>query len=125
MVNASGKLARAARWYATHDFPVFPLHSAPGGVCSCGDLDCQNPGKHPQTAHGFKDATQDQDRIAAWWKRWPDANVGIPTGAASGLLVVDCDPRNGGPADRSEQKSGGEGKRGEIGGRSRTGKRGD
>jgi hypothetical protein len=78
------------------------MQSAPGGVCSCSDLDCQNPGKHPRTAHGFKDATQDQDRIAAWWKRWPDANVGIPTGAASGLLVVDCDPRNGGPADRSE-----------------------
>ena len=95
-------MAKAALWYAAHGFPVFPLHSAPGGVCSCGDPNCQNPGKHPRTAHGFKDATQDQDRIAAWWNRWPDANIGIPTGAASGLLVVDCDPRNGGPADRSE-----------------------
>jgi putative DNA primase/helicase len=95
-------MAKTALWYAAHGFPVFPLHSAPGGVCSCGDPDCQNPGKHPRTAHGFKDATQDQDRIAAWWKRWKDANIGIPTGAASGLLVVDCDPRNGGPADRSE-----------------------
>jgi len=103
MVSA-GKppMVKAARWYAAHGFPVFPLYSAPGGVCSCGDLDCQNPGKHPRTDHGFKDATQDQDRIAAWWKRWPDANIGIPTGAVSGLLVVDCDPRNGGPADRSE-----------------------
>lgn len=29
----------------------------------------------------------------------PDANIGIPTGATSDLLVVDCDSRN---ADRSE-----------------------
>jgi hypothetical protein len=95
-------LAKAARWYATHGLSVFPLHSALGGVCSCGDPECESPGKHPRTPHGFKDATQDQDRIAAWWKRWQDANIGIPTGASSGLLVVDCDPRNGGPADRSE-----------------------
>jgi putative DNA primase/helicase len=95
-------MAKAAQWYAANGFLVFPLHNAPGGKCSCGDLQCQNPGKHPRTAHGFKDATRDQDRIAAWWRRWPDANIGIPTGAASGLLVVDCDPRNGGPADRSE-----------------------
>jgi hypothetical protein len=104
MVSGEKKIAmvKAARWYAAHGFPVFPLHSAPGGVCSCGDPDCQNPGKHPRTARGFKDATRDQDRIAAWWKRWPDANIGMPTGAPSRLLVVDCDPRNGGPADRSE-----------------------
>jgi putative DNA primase/helicase len=95
-------MAKAARWYSAHGVPVFPLHSAPGGVCSCGDLECQNPGKHPRTAHGFKDATQDQNRITAWWKRWPAANIGVPTGAPSDLLVVDCDPRNGGPADRSE-----------------------
>jgi len=100
--SARPDLKRAAGWYAAHGFPVIPLHSARGGVCSCGDLECQNPGKHPRTAHGFKDATQNQECIAAWWKRWPDANIGIPTGTASGLLVVDCDPRNGGPADRSE-----------------------
>ena len=105
IVSASKKrtvTAQWARWYAAHGFPVFPLHSATGGACSCGDPECQNPGKHPRTEHGFKDATTDPEIIAAWWERWPDANIGIPTGAPSGLLVVDCDPRNGGPADRSE-----------------------
>lgn len=39
-MSASGRLdiGKAARWYAAHGFPVFPLHSAPGGVRSYGDL---------------------------------------------------------------------------------------
>ena len=35
-------------------------------------------------------------QIHPWWKWWPTANVGIATGVASGLLVLDIDPRNGG-----------------------------
>ena len=29
--------------------------------------------------------------VRAWWERWPNANVGIVTGAISGLLVLDLD----------------------------------
>jgi hypothetical protein len=36
------------------------------------------------------------DQIQRWWRRWPDANVGIVTGAVSGLVVLDVDPRKGG-----------------------------
>jgi putative DNA primase/helicase len=32
----------------------------------------------------------------AWWRQWPDANIGVATGAPSGLLVLDVDPRHGG-----------------------------
>jgi hypothetical protein len=38
----------------------------------------------------------DADEIAGWFKRWPDANVGIVTGVISGLVVLDIDPRHGG-----------------------------
>ena len=72
------------------------MHSAAGGRCSCGKLDCEHPGKHPRTAHGFKDATTDSDTIKEWWGKWPEANIGMPTGAVTGLLVIDIDPRNGG-----------------------------
>ncbi len=34
--------------------------------------------------------------IRAWWRRWPDANVGIRTGSVSSLVVVDVDPGHGG-----------------------------
>lgn len=40
---------------------------------------------------GFKDASLDSDVIRSWWKTWPDANVAIPTGAASRWLVMDFD----------------------------------
>lgn len=89
-------MLRAALRYAEGGFPVFPVHSAPRGRCSCGKSDCEHAGKHPRTAHGFKDATTDSDTIKKWWGRWPEANIGMPTGAATGLLVIDIDPRNGG-----------------------------
>ncbi len=38
----------------------------------------------------------DPDQIRAWWTRWPAANVGVATGPASGLAVLDIDPRSGG-----------------------------
>lgn len=97
------RMQQSAQWYAKNGLDVFPLHSVQGGACTCGDPDCQtNAGKHPLCSHGFKDATTNLRTIADWWTRWPNANIGIPTGVPSGLLVLDCDPRNGGPEDRSD-----------------------
>ena len=45
---------------------------------------------------GFKDATNDVNTIEAWAKAYPHANIGIATGTASGIVVIDIDPRNGG-----------------------------
>jgi Bifunctional DNA primase/polymerase, N-terminal/Primase C terminal 1 (PriCT-1) len=46
--------------------------------------------------HGVKDATLDQRAIAAWWRRYPPANIGIACGREFRLLVVDVDPGAGG-----------------------------
>jgi hypothetical protein len=43
-----------------------------------------------------KDATTDENQIRAWWRENPNANIGIATGAASGLLGMDVDPRHQG-----------------------------
>lgn len=48
-------------------------------------------GKWPLTPHGVKDASADCGVIAAWWERWPNANVGVATGR--GWFVVDIDMR--------------------------------
>lgn len=47
--------------------------------------------KSPATRRGFKDATTDEAQIRTWWQKRPAALVGLPTGAASGLAVVDLD----------------------------------
>jgi len=74
-------LLKSAMGYARRGVPVFPLE--PGG-------------KRPLTHNGFWDATTDARRFEGLWDRWPAANVGVPTGARSGLLVLDVDPEDGG-----------------------------
>lgn len=92
----------AALAHAARGWPVFPLYEPVWGdpvgpvVCSCGKAGCGNIGKHPRCDHGLKDATTDEAQIRAWWTRWPNANIGVPTGAVSGMVVIDIDPRHGG-----------------------------
>jgi hypothetical protein len=52
-------------------------------------------GKTPLTKHGFKDATTDPNIITKWWTQWPDANIGLATGHASGCIVLDIDGADG------------------------------
>ena len=76
---------------------VLPLHSPlPGPRCTCGEPTCDNIGKHPRIKRGCHGAVRDPDQIRRWWNRWPDANLGLATGSASGIYVIDVDPRHGG-----------------------------
>lgn len=82
--------------YAARGWAVLPVHTPLLHGCSCGQ-DCgPSAGKHPRTAHGLKEASCNPDRIWRWWRRWPDANIGIRTGRESGLAVLDVDVRHGG-----------------------------
>ena len=47
--------------------------------------------KKPLTPHGCKDAKKDTGPIKAWWRKWPNASVGIATGSISSLVVIDED----------------------------------
>jgi putative DNA primase/helicase len=66
--------AGSSRW------PVFPV----------------DPEKKPRTLHGFKDATTELAKIETWWGMWSGAGIGIPTGFASGVWVLDVDAHHGG-----------------------------
>ena len=66
---------RQALAYAARGWPVFP---------------CQPGRKIPATAHGFRDATTDEQQITAWFTRHPGANLAIATGAP-GPDVLDVD----------------------------------
>jgi putative DNA primase/helicase len=93
------------RAYAAAGLRVFPLHSMHGGRCTCGTDDCKSAAKHPRTARGVLEATTDHATIDAWARRWPGCNWGM---ALDGLVVIDCDPRNGGDTTASiiEQQHG-------------------
>ena len=45
--------------------------------------------KKPYTARGFKDASTDPEMIRSWWRQFPDALMGIPTGEK--FVVLDLD----------------------------------
>ncbi|HUP68580.1 MAG TPA: bifunctional DNA primase/polymerase [Acidimicrobiales bacterium] len=96
-MKSDDELLAAALAYARRGWAVFPCHSpAPKGGCSCCRPDCSSPAKHPRIAGGLKAATTDEAAIRAWWRRWPQANVAVRTGAASELVVLDVDPGHGG-----------------------------
>lgn len=75
-LSEATELATASTMLANRGILVFP---------------CVPGGKQPLTSHGFHDASTDLSTVERWWRRWPDANIGMPTGAASGVDVVDVD----------------------------------
>lgn len=78
MTNPS-PMVTAAINYASHGWPVIPLN-----------------GKIPRIKDWPKKATTDEATIRKWFKRWPEANVGIVTGKRSRLFVLDVDVKSGG-----------------------------
>jgi hypothetical protein len=80
---AAGDLLAAALAYARAGLPVFPLKPR---------------SKVPATGDGFKSATLEVEQLEDWWRRWPEANLGIRTGGESGLVVLDVDLQHGGAA---------------------------
>jgi bifunctional DNA primase/polymerase-like protein/primase-like protein len=96
--KANGGALRAALRCAERGWPIFPLWPRHGDQCGCGDADCKSQGKHPighLVPNGFKDATTNQKTISCWWREYPDAGIGVPTGSASGFIVIDVDLKNG------------------------------
>ena len=70
-----GTLCSAALKLAERGLAVFP---------------CRPQNKRPATAHGLKDATVDPRVIERWWHE-NDYNIGVATGAISGMMVIDVD----------------------------------
>jgi Bifunctional DNA primase/polymerase, N-terminal len=68
----------AALIYAAHGIPVLPLR-----------------GKLPRIpkragGHGVHDATCDPEAITTWWRRWPNANIGLRCGIVFDVIDVEA-----------------------------------
>ena len=103
--------------YLKLGWKLVPLHHArPDGTCTCGhtqrpDKSCEcgdkkckvkhgpgSIGKHPRLADWPGKASSDPIDIDEWQQKFPGCNLGIATGGASGIVVIDVDPKNGGDA---------------------------
>lgn len=51
--------------------------------------------KKPLCANGFKSATTNKVVLQEWNKKFPDCNIGIPTGLINNIFVVDVDGKQG------------------------------
>lgn len=88
-------LALASIEYAEKGYRVFPVHGITKNKCDCGKSSCTSPGKHPISKlvpHGDKNATSDTEKIRNWWKKFPNANIGLVVDA---FLVIDVDGEQG------------------------------
>jgi putative DNA primase/helicase len=100
---SSAELIDAALGYAARGWPVFPCNPKNKQPLLGADKD-ENQ-KPIRGTGGLKKASTDPEQIRAWWKRWPNALIGLCTGhptkgtessaqpAGLRLFVLDFDPR--------------------------------
>lgn len=91
-------MGRHAMGYVRRGWAVVPLWwPADSHVCACmAGASCERVGKHPHSAHGSAAPITDLTNAELYWYRHPRCNVGVATGAVSGIVVMDIDPRHGG-----------------------------
>lgn len=69
-----------AMFYAQNNIKTFPV---------------KKQGKSPLCSKGFKSATMDKVVLQEWHNKFPNCNVGIPTGQINNIFVVDVDGEKG------------------------------
>lgn len=64
--------------------------------CTCGRKDCRSVGKHPIFLKWQQLGQESIPTVQTWFTHYKDANLGVITGKASGIVVMDIDPKNEG-----------------------------
>ncbi|GJM43880.1 MAG: ATP-binding protein [Gemmatimonadota bacterium] len=75
----------AALGYVAQGYPVLPVSSPHMG------RNGSSPGKTPLIKDWPNAASSDDGTIQEWWRKWPQANVGIVMGKRSGVFALDVD----------------------------------
>lgn len=79
------KLTEALQYAEVYGFSVFPVGKDKRPLLS--------------SWKEYQEKKADEKQIRDWWKKFPDANIGIVTGKISGISVVDVDVHKGGSRD--------------------------
>lgn len=80
--------------YAERGWYVFPCRERDSKPFIRKGKEIVIPAKAPYIKGGFKSSTTNADQIKEWWRRYPEAGIGIDCGQ-SNLTVVDIDVRDG------------------------------
>src|SRR4051794_9168490 len=95
-VMMSGKLNAASRDKLYKSAKSYMESGASIVVLRAACAEDHNSGKVPATKHGLQDATKSFAVFRQLTDNMESFNIGIATGLASGFVVIDIDPRNGG-----------------------------
>lgn len=84
--------------YLAAGYPIFPVctplmgahqHRRAGKMYDCAP---DKRGKTPLVSwRDYQDELPTEVEVRAWWRRHPNANIGMATGKLSGVIVLDCD----------------------------------
>ena len=100
--DSDPRLAEAI-WQTSQGRPVFVLSRSKRPLLNCPpcrDTDAEHRAACTcLTCHSFHAATTDPGRVAAMLTAHPRGLLALRTGAASEVVVIDVDPRNGGMID--------------------------
>jgi P4 family phage/plasmid primase-like protien len=96
--ESANRLVKAASYYSELGWSILPCHGIVGGRCTCSRPhgEPKEVGKHPAINEWNTQSTNDFGVVTRWWEENPDYNVGVHC-QKSGFLVIDIDPRSGGP----------------------------
>jgi ParB-like chromosome segregation protein Spo0J len=91
---------------AEEDVPLLPRYGKVDGRCTCGNENCERPGRHSPSGISTADATTEPQVIRRWWKKWPDAWPGIVIGGVFGIIAVVSEGAEGEATERKLRKQG-------------------
>ena len=81
-----GLRVMACHWPTPCELPQF---------CSCGDVDCPTPARHPIGTLAIDQATTSLGQLARWWQAYPAANLATITDERIGVIELHHPARPG------------------------------
>jgi hypothetical protein len=85
----------ALEYFLKHDFSIIPIK---GKAYAQGETEIEKEDDSKRSLvkwQEFQSRKATQDEIKKWWKKWPNANIGIVTGVINNLAVIDIDTDEG------------------------------
>ena len=94
----SERLVKGSSYYSQIGWNILPCHGIVDGRCTCnkGHGEPKEVGKHPAINEWNLNSTSNAQTVEKWWTDNPNYNIGVHC-SKSGFLVIDIDPRSGGP----------------------------